>query len=80
METANLRDARLVLGSRVTKNAPLIGRSRLLLIHLKSVRCAKHPKPDGGPGGKKSFGETLPRNQKKFPGNSWKFPGKPIMQ
>ena len=48
METANLRDARLVLGSRVTKNAPLIGRSRLLLINL----------------GKKSFGETLPGNQK----------------
>ena len=64
METANLRDARLVLGSRVTKNAPLIGRSRLLLINL----------------GKKSFGETLPGNQNKFPGNSWKFPGKPIMQ
>ena len=53
METANLRDARLVLGSRVTKNAPLIGRSRLLLIHLKSLRSAKRPEPGGGPLGKK---------------------------
>ena len=69
METANLRDARLVLGSRVTKNAPLIGRSRLLLIHLKSLRCAKHPEPGGGPLGKKSFGETIPGNQKNLPGN-----------